>query len=140
MSNYKKILVAIDVYSDYKQIVEKALKIAVSPAHLHIMYSTLPMTAYHPLGEVYDGDFFNDICLKSKEKLSQIAEHYKIPAKHIYCPIGSPAAQIHNIAHDIKADIIVIGTHGQSGLQLLLGSTANGVLHGVKCDVLAVKV
>ncbi|RMF19855.1 MAG: universal stress protein, partial [Gammaproteobacteria bacterium] len=25
-------------------------------------------------------------------------------------------------------------------LQLLLGSTANGVLHGAKCDVLAVRI
>jgi universal stress protein A len=36
--------------------------------------------------------------------------------------------------------LIVIGTHGQKGLQLLLGSTANAVLHGAGCDVLAVRI
>jgi len=33
-----------------------------------------------------------------------------------------------------------MGTHGRHGLGLLLGSTASGVLHGVDCDVLAVRV
>ncbi|TNF89176.1 MAG: universal stress protein, partial [Gammaproteobacteria bacterium] len=38
------------------------------------------------------------------------------------------------------ADVIVVGSHGRHGLALLLGSTANGVLHGATCDVLAVRV
>ena len=38
------------------------------------------------------------------------------------------------------ADLIVVGSHGRHGLALLLGSTANGVLHGATCDVLAVRV
>ena len=54
--------------------------------------------------------------------------------------IGSPADEIHHMAEKLNADLIVIGTHGQSGLRLLLGSTANAVLHGVKRDVLAVKI
>ncbi len=37
-------------------------------------------------------------------------------------------------------DLIVVGSHGRHGLALLLGSTANGVLHGANCDVLAVRV
>jgi universal stress protein A len=34
----------------------------------------------------------------------------------------------------------VVGSHGRHGLALLLGSTANDVLHGAPCDVLAVKL
>ncbi|MCP4009678.1 MAG: universal stress protein, partial [Proteobacteria bacterium] len=33
-----------------------------------------------------------------------------------------------------------LGSHGRHGLGLLLGSTANGVLHLAQCDVLAVRV
>ncbi|MEO1899758.1 MAG: universal stress protein, partial [Methylococcales bacterium] len=37
-------------------------------------------------------------------------------------------------------DLIVVGSHGRHGLALLLGSTANGVLHHAVCDVLAVRL
>jgi universal stress protein A len=37
-------------------------------------------------------------------------------------------------------DLVVVGSYGRHGLQLLLGSTANGVLHLAACDVLAVRV
>lgn len=43
-------------------------------------------------------------------------------------------------ARDHGADLIVVGSHGRHGLALLLGSTANAVLHGAPCDVLAVRI
>lgn len=53
---------------------------------------------------------------------------------------GPPKRVITETAEDIQADLIVLGSHGRHGLGLLLGSTANGVLHLAKCDVLAVRV
>ncbi len=41
---------------------------------------------------------------------------------------------------EINADLIVVGSHGRHGFALLMGSTANGVLHGARRDVLAVRV
>ena len=41
---------------------------------------------------------------------------------------------------DIGADLIVVGSHTRSGLALLLGSTARGLVPGAHCDVLAVKM
>ncbi len=43
-------------------------------------------------------------------------------------------------AREHGADLIVVGSHGRHGLALLLGSTANAVLHGAHCDVLAVRI
>ena len=37
-------------------------------------------------------------------------------------------------------DLIVVGSHGRHGLALLLGSTADAVLHHAKCDVMAVRL
>ena len=54
--------------------------------------------------------------------------------------VGRPESEIHHVAEEIGADLIVVGSHGRHGLALLMGSTANGVLHGSKCDVLAVRV
>ena len=43
-------------------------------------------------------------------------------------------------ADKLAADLIVVGSHTRSGLALLLGSTARGLVPGAHCDVLAVKV
>ncbi|MCY1401873.1 Universal stress protein family protein [compost metagenome] len=53
---------------------------------------------------------------------------------------GQPRQEIHNLAKEDGCDLIVVGSHGRHGLALLLGSTANDVLHGAPCDVLAVRL
>ena len=53
---------------------------------------------------------------------------------------GRPESELQRAAEAKGADVIVVGSHGRHGLALLLGSTANGVLHGATCDVLAVRV
>lgn len=53
---------------------------------------------------------------------------------------GHAAKEILKVAADIDAGLIVIGTHGRSGLgRLLLGSVAENVFRGAACPVLAVK-
>ncbi|MCV6604433.1 MAG: universal stress protein, partial [Porticoccaceae bacterium] len=51
-----------------------------------------------------------------------------------------PAHELHRYAEENQVDLIVVGSHGRHGLALLLGSTANGVIHGAGCDVLAVRI
>jgi nucleotide-binding universal stress UspA family protein len=53
---------------------------------------------------------------------------------------GTPGEQIVNLAKEIHADLIALGTVGRSGIQgLLLGNTAENVLAHCDCDVLTVK-
>jgi universal stress protein A len=52
---------------------------------------------------------------------------------------GSPKREIVDVAHDLAADLIVMGTHGEKGLARLLGSTTQAVMHDAECDVLAVR-
>ena len=53
---------------------------------------------------------------------------------------GAPHEQIIGAAQDEKADIIVIGTHGRSGLnRWLLGSVAERVVRLAPCPVLTVR-
>ena len=54
--------------------------------------------------------------------------------------VGSPVGEIVRVAAESKADLIVMGTHGRSGLsRILMGSVAEGVLREVACPVLFVK-
>ncbi|MEH6652426.1 MAG: universal stress protein [Motiliproteus sp.] len=55
--------------------------------------------------------------------------------------LGHIAYEVHRLAEEDNCDLIVVGCHGRHGFGLLLGgSTANGVLHGAKTDVLAMHV
>ena len=54
--------------------------------------------------------------------------------------VGSVKHEILRFAEEQDCDLIVIGAHGRHGVATLLGSTANAVLHGTKCDVLCVRL
>jgi nucleotide-binding universal stress UspA family protein len=63
-----------------------------------------------------------------------------IPVKHVLLT-GEPADEILAYAAGARADLIVLGTHGRTGLErLLMGSVAERVLHKSSCSVLVVKM
>lgn len=140
MHSYQKILVSLDIFADHKKVLERALSIAQKPEQISLIFVTFPNVYFESYGVGVGADFVNDNQNNAKANLLELANKHDIPAKQVYAPIGSPVDEIHKLSESLKADLIVMGTHGQSGLKLLLGSTANGVLHGVKCDVLAVKI
>jgi universal stress protein A len=140
MYSYQNILVALDIFSDYKNVLDRALSIAQKPTQISLVYVTFPHVYFESYGFGVGADFITDNQKNVKQTLSELAKEYHIPDNQIYAPIGDPVDEIHMLSENVKADLIVIGTHGQSGLKLLLGSTANGVLHGVMCDVLAIKI
>ena len=140
MNVYNTVLVPIDVFSDYTQILSRALQVAPDADNIHLLYVAFPQTNVEPYGLFLERDYSQDVKEQAMKKLSEIAADNNIPTGNVNVEIGSPADEIHYVAEKLNADLIVIGTHGQSGLRLLLGSTANAVLHGVKRDVLAVKI
>lgn len=142
MPDYKKILVTIDLSEDSTRIVQRARAIADNAgAELHLIH------VIEPLSFAYGGDIPMDfsgiqdeIYQQATQQLKRFAESNSIDDKHRHIVMGRPEVEIHAKAEEISADLIVVGSHGRHGLALLMGSTANGVLHGAKCDVLAVRV
>jgi nucleotide-binding universal stress UspA family protein len=54
---------------------------------------------------------------------------------------GDPATEIVRYARDAGMDVIVMGTHGRTGVdRLLMGSVAEQVLRGAPCSVMVVKI
>jgi nucleotide-binding universal stress UspA family protein len=63
-----------------------------------------------------------------------------IPVHHVFLE-GDPASEIVRYAADAGMDLIVLGTHGRTGVErLLMGSVAEQVLRGAHCSVLVVKL
>ncbi|MDC8831090.1 universal stress protein [Alteromonas gilva] len=141
MTTYNKVLVPIDVFAnEHTKVVKKALELAGSPDKLSLIYVAYPQTNFEPYGLFLERDFSEEVREQATSKLQDIAREHGIPGEQLHVAIGSAAEEIHEAAKKIGTDLIVMGTHGQSGVQLLLGSTANSVLHGIECDLLAVKV
>ncbi|MEM1191095.1 MAG: universal stress protein [Pseudomonadota bacterium] len=142
MANYRKILMAVDLSDDSGVVAERALAIAANnEAELHVIH------VIEPLSFAYGGDIPMDfsgiqdeIHQQAVAQLARFAEQHGIPEDRRHVVLGQPEVEIHALADEAAADLIVVGSHGRYGLALLMGSTANGVLHGATCDVLAVRV
>jgi nucleotide-binding universal stress UspA family protein len=76
-----------------------------------------------------------------REKLHQIRpQDPKIQVEHRLCQ-GNAATEILQIAEEPKCDLIVMGTHGRTGLgRLLMGSVAEQVVRRAPCPVVTVKI
>ncbi len=53
--------------------------------------------------------------------------------------LGSPWQSICETARDLRADLVVIGSHGYSGIDHVLGTTAAKVVNHAACSVLVVR-
>jgi len=74
-----------------------------------------------------------------KEALQPLAKRLNTTAQNLHILTGHISEEILTFAENEGVDLIITGSHGVHGLQLLLGSTTNAILHGAKCDVLAVR-
>jgi nucleotide-binding universal stress UspA family protein len=76
-----------------------------------------------------------------QDQLEQIRPvDQKIQVRHVLRE-GDPATEIVRYARDANMDLIVMGTHGRSGLErLLMGSVAEKVMRDAMCSVLVVKL
>jgi nucleotide-binding universal stress UspA family protein len=72
------------------------------------------------------------------EKIAR--EHLQNYQYEVHTRIGDTASAILEVAHDLRADLIIMPTHGRHGLpRLLLGSVAEAVVRDAPCPVLTVR-
>jgi nucleotide-binding universal stress UspA family protein len=142
MPNVTKMLVPVD----FSEFSERALSVAADLAlkfgsTIHLVH-VYPAAAYvaPPLiaGPVVIGQFRDE----SQRVFDAFAERVKGEIKVAMTSSlveGVPHVEILRCAKDVKADMIVMGTHGRTGLDhLLLGSVAERVVRGATVPVLTV--
>ncbi len=142
MAIYKHIIAGLDLSEESPQVLERAIELAqacqatVSVAHV-----------IEPLTFAYGGDMPVDLSevqeqlqLKAEQELHRLTNHVDFPIQQEHILVGQPATELHYLASQEGADLIIVGSHGRKGFALLLGSTSNSVMHGASCDVLAVRV
>lgn len=141
--SYQRVLVAIDLSNESESVINRAVELAGDDAgKLFLAHVVEPVAAAYPI----DAYAINMTKLQEEamtiaaQRLAGIADKHGIGSDRQLVLAGAAATEIRSKAEELGADLIVIGSHGNSGWKLLLGSTANKVLHGASCDIMTVRV
>ncbi len=141
----KKILVPID-FSDYSK---NALKYAVNivktfKAEMFLIYVVEPVI-YPPdfsMGQIAIPSVNTEWDERAKDELKKLADT-EIPKEikvQTIIKTGKPFIEIIDTAAEKDIDLIVIATHGHSGVEhILFGSTAEKVVRKAPCPVLTLR-
>jgi nucleotide-binding universal stress UspA family protein len=138
----KHILVPVD----FSECSKKALQYAVPFAEqfnagiilLHVVQSFVPVPEM-PAADF--GALEAQICELAKLELATLKTN--IPRKvetQTLLKIGNPYAEIIDAAEDLNADLIILSTHGRTGLKhFFLGSVTERVVRHAPCPVVVVR-
>ncbi len=144
MARIAKILLAVDFSETSETITEYAKMLASSmDAEILVIYSAPSLSQYvgfhvppssidNFVGEIVSG------AEKTMETfLNENFEGFKVTGKVVN---GYPAEEILNMATDENCDLIIMGTHGRTGIdRILFGSVAEKVVKCSKIPVLTVR-
>ena len=149
LAGYRKFLVPIDFSEHSQKTVESATQLALltggSITLLHVFQvPNYPAAFYQGLYTEHEQVKIQVDSLKreANAQLSFVIE--QITATGLEAQpllrIGTAYDEIVNVAKEIRADLIVIGSHGRAGFErFLVGSTAERVVQYAPCPVLVVK-
>ena len=137
---YKRVLLATDFDEIGLEAARKAQKIAEeSSAQLLLVHVVEPIPAYAYPGFAGFAEVEVSIREQAEHELNALAEKLRVDKKHCFLEFGSIKNEVLRVAEEHKTDLIVTGSHGRHGLALLLGSTADSIVHGAHCDILIVR-
>ncbi len=145
MEMIKKILVPID-FSDFsKNALRYAIQFAENfQAKVYIVYVIEPMVypSDFSLGQVAIPNVEYDMQDRAKSELESLIKN-EIPSSlqsEIIIRAGKPFVEIIDAAAENDIDLIIIATHGLTGVEhLLFGSTAEKVVRKAPCPVLSIR-
>jgi universal stress protein A len=135
--NIKKILCPID-FSDFNKAANAyasllAKSMGAEIVYLHVYLPDVPFGSY----AYVDPEQEEKLDLKQLKKIQPTEKGVK--ASHVV-ECGPPTDRIVEYANENEIDLIVMGTHGRTGLgRLLMGSVAEAVVRKADCPVLALK-
>ncbi|MDA1370781.1 MAG: universal stress protein [Proteobacteria bacterium] len=138
---YNKVIVAVDFSDSSRRVVDRALELVGNDLNrLEIAHVVEPIPTVWGMESysINPIDLQNKILESSANLLQELGDKTGIDKSRQHTLLGTPAVKIRELQDQLKADAIVIGSHGHSGWKVMLGSTAVKLLHGATVDVLTV--
>lgn len=146
MKHIRRILCATDYSKASARALDEAVNLARQNAAELLIVHVVASVPYASAEEFGGAELYlkaEEITKRDAEasmkKLMGRLQRLKVKAKSLLLE-GSPHDQIVKAAKSKKADMIVIGTHGRTGLsKLFMGSVAGKVVSSAQCPVLTVR-
>jgi nucleotide-binding universal stress UspA family protein len=146
-AGYRRILWPTDFSPLSKAAVPHAVKLAAGrEAELIVLHVQSPVAVYVPpaAAAVAWDRFDKEMRAASEEQLRRVTEEVTGAARGVrvrsLLVVGSPFDQIPRVAKRQRCDLIVLATHGRTGLgHLFMGSVAENVVRRAPCPVLTVR-
>ena len=142
---FKNILVPFDLSQSSNRAFKAALDIAKKYDSKITILTAVEGDSWHH--KFYDSRADNELITKQKKAASKFINELEQSGKKANIPIKSQIVKSTSVVQTIvtyaksrKFDLIVIGSHGRTGLdKLILGSVANGVVQKSRCPILVIK-
>jgi universal stress protein A len=137
--HYRKILFATDFSLASETALEYATALARDSGALLLIAHIEEMPMPYAGGEMYfaQPEYPNPEVRKMLETVVPPDKNVKYEHRLV---MGTAAEDVVRLADEEKVDLIVIGTHGRTGLmRVLMGSVAESIMRAAKCPVLTVK-
>ena len=135
----RSVVVPVDFSPESLAAVEVGRALVDSPQHLHVVHMLIDITPLEA-GEVW-GVIDPQARVEQVEKI--LREKLTAPQYqgiHMAVLLGEPAHGIANYAQEKRAELIVIPSHGRTGItRLLIGSVAERVVRLAHCPVLVLR-
>jgi nucleotide-binding universal stress UspA family protein len=143
---YKHILAALDGSPRAPQVLHTAAELAArTGATLHLCRAvTVPVGVPDDSWMLAAADLSTRLLDHGTRDLTRLAEDLHPTTTPILwgervCRLGPPAPTISDIAGELHADLVVVGSHGYGLLDRILGTTSARVVHHCPCSVLVVR-
>lgn len=143
--NIQRILVPYDFSNCSAAALDYAAQFANSNARLYIVHVDQLLDAEIAILPQSNGLNVHNSAWERRHKnivrqLSKIAPRTTVAVYEHHCLTGSPADQILAFADRVHPDLIVMGSHGRTGLsRLITGSVAEQVMRRATCPVFVIK-
>lgn len=103
-------------------------------------YPGTPVNIAIEIPEFNPQDYNKTIALHHQNSMAEHVAKYHLDPKKSHVKEGLPEEVIQQIATEIDAELVIIGTVGRTGISAtLIGNTAEHVIDVLNCDVLAIK-
>ena len=142
MDSYQHLLLVVDLTDDSHPVARRAASLAKAWGARVDLLHVVEFVPVEPMGDTLMPavEIEAELMERARRRLAALAAEFGFINSELYVEAGGVKSEILRVARERECDLIVIGSRERHGLSILVNLTEDTVLHGARCDVLAVRV